>query len=35
LFCRIVAGEITEEPVDVVETYMFSHTGADDVPDCR
>ena len=32
---RIVAGEITEEPVNVVETYMFSHTGADDVPDCR
>jgi proteasome lid subunit RPN8/RPN11 len=32
---RIVDGEITEEPVEVVETYMFSHTGADDVPDCR
>jgi len=32
---RIVDGEITEESVDVVETYMFSHTGADDVPDCR
>jgi proteasome lid subunit RPN8/RPN11 len=32
---RIVDGEITEEPVDVVESYMFSHTGADDVPDCR
>jgi [CysO sulfur-carrier protein]-S-L-cysteine hydrolase len=32
---RIVDGEITEETVEVVETYMFSHTGADDVPDCR
>jgi proteasome lid subunit RPN8/RPN11 len=32
---RIVAGEVTEEPVEVVESYMFSHTGADDVPDCR
>ncbi|WP_028923431.1 Mov34/MPN/PAD-1 family protein [Pseudonocardia acaciae] len=32
---RIVDGEVTEEPVDVVESYMFSHTGADDVPDCR
>jgi proteasome lid subunit RPN8/RPN11 len=30
---RIVDGEVTEEPVDVVESYMFSHTGADDVPD--
>jgi [CysO sulfur-carrier protein]-S-L-cysteine hydrolase len=26
-------GEVTEEDVDVVESYMFSHTGADDVPD--
>jgi proteasome lid subunit RPN8/RPN11 len=32
---RIVDGEVTEEPVDVVESYMFAHTGADDVPDCR
>jgi [CysO sulfur-carrier protein]-S-L-cysteine hydrolase len=32
---RIVDGEIAEEPVNVVETYMFTHTGADDVPDCR
>ncbi|AOS62122.1 Mov34/MPN/PAD-1 family protein [Actinoalloteichus hymeniacidonis] len=32
---RIVDGQITEEPVEVVESYMFSHTGADDVPDCR
>ncbi len=30
---RIVDGEVTEEPVEVVESYMFSHTGADDVPD--
>ncbi|AHH94622.1 M67 family metallopeptidase [Kutzneria viridogrisea] len=30
---RIVDGEVTEEPVQVVESYMFSHTGADDVPD--
>jgi proteasome lid subunit RPN8/RPN11 len=32
---RIVDGEVTEEPVEVVESYMFSHTGADDVPDTR
>jgi proteasome lid subunit RPN8/RPN11 len=32
---RIIDGEITEEPVEVVESYMFSHTGADDVPDTR
>lgn len=32
---RIVAGVVTEEPVEVVESYMFAHTGADDVPDCR
>src|SRR6187431_680168 len=25
---RIVAGEVTEEPVEVVESYLFSHTGA-------
>jgi len=30
---RIVAGEVTEEPVEVVESYLFAHTGADDVPD--
>jgi proteasome lid subunit RPN8/RPN11 len=30
---RILDGEVTEEPVEVVESYMFSHTGADDVPD--
>ncbi|AUS78127.1 peptidase [Actinoalloteichus sp. AHMU CJ021] len=30
---RIVDGVVTEEQVDVVESYMFSHTGADDVPD--
>lgn len=32
---RIVEGVVTEEPVDVVESYMFAHTGADDVPDCQ
>lgn len=32
---RIVDGGVTEEPVEVVESYMFAHTGADDVPDCR
>jgi len=31
---RIVDGVVTEEDVQVVETYMFAHTGADDVPDC-
>ncbi|MGH3571257.1 MAG: Mov34/MPN/PAD-1 family protein [Pseudonocardiaceae bacterium] len=30
---RIIDGEVTEEPVEVVESYMFSHNGADDVPD--
>jgi [CysO sulfur-carrier protein]-S-L-cysteine hydrolase len=30
---RIVGGVVTEEQVEVVETYMFAHTGADDVPD--
>jgi proteasome lid subunit RPN8/RPN11 len=30
---RIVDGVVTEEQVAVVETYMFAHTGADDVPD--
>ena len=32
---RIVDGTVTEEAVEVVESYMFAHTGADDVPDCR
>lgn len=32
---RIVDGEVAEEAVEVVESYMFSHTGSDDVPDCR
>ncbi|WP_307722958.1 M67 family metallopeptidase [Gandjariella thermophila] len=32
---RIVEGVVTEEPVEVVESYMFAHTGADDIPDCR
>lgn len=32
---RIIDGEVTEEPVEVVENYMFSHTGADDIPDSR
>lgn len=30
---RIVDGVVTEEEVDVVETYMFAHTGADAKPD--
>jgi [CysO sulfur-carrier protein]-S-L-cysteine hydrolase len=30
---RIMDGVVTEEDVDVVESYMFAHTGADDVPD--
>jgi len=30
---RIVDGVVTEEEVEVVESYMFAHTGADDVPD--
>ena len=30
---QIVDGVVTEEEVEVVETYMFAHTGADDVPD--
>ncbi|MCO1653948.1 Mov34/MPN/PAD-1 family protein [Pseudonocardia humida] len=30
---RIVDGVVTEEDVDVVESYMFAHTGADDVPE--
>lgn len=31
---RIQDGEVTEEPVEVVESYMFAHTGRDDVVDC-
>ena len=30
---RIVDGVVSEEDVNVVESYMFAHTGADDVPD--
>ncbi|MDP9642030.1 proteasome lid subunit RPN8/RPN11 [Actinopolyspora lacussalsi] len=30
---RIVDGVVTEEPVEVVESYMFAHTGGDDIPD--
>ncbi|SES37759.1 M67 family metallopeptidase [Actinokineospora terrae] len=30
---RIVEGVITEEPVEVVESYRFAHTGPDDVPE--
>jgi proteasome lid subunit RPN8/RPN11 len=29
---RILDGVVTEEDVDVVESYMFAHTGADAVP---
>ena len=32
---RIVDGVVTEEQVEVVETYMFAHTGADAEPDQR
>ncbi len=32
---RILEGVAREERVQVVESYMFAHTGADDVPDCR
>ena len=32
---RIVDGEVTEEPVEIVESYMFANTGSDDVPDGR
>ena len=32
---RIIEHVVTEEPVEVVESYMFSHTGADDVPDAH
>ena len=31
---RIVDGVVTEEPVEVVQSYMFAHTGRDDTPDC-
>jgi proteasome lid subunit RPN8/RPN11 len=30
---RIVDGIITEEQIDIVESYMFSHTGRDDTVD--
>jgi [CysO sulfur-carrier protein]-S-L-cysteine hydrolase len=30
---RIVDGLVREEPVDVVESYMFAHTGRDDTVD--
>lgn len=30
---RIVDGEVTEEPVEVVTSYMFAHTGRDDTVD--
>ena len=30
---RIVAGEVSEEPVEVVTSYMFAHTGRDDTVD--
>jgi proteasome lid subunit RPN8/RPN11 len=30
---QVVNGVVTEEEVEVVESYMFAHTGADDVPD--
>ncbi|SDD72334.1 Proteasome lid subunit RPN8/RPN11, contains Jab1/MPN metalloenzyme (JAMM) motif [Actinokineospora iranica] len=29
----IVDGVITEEPIEVVESYRFAHTGPDDVPE--
>jgi len=29
---RIVDGAVTEEEVQVVQTYMFAHTGADTIP---
>jgi [CysO sulfur-carrier protein]-S-L-cysteine hydrolase len=32
---RIIDGKVSEEPIEVVESYMFSHTGADDVPDAH
>jgi proteasome lid subunit RPN8/RPN11 len=30
---RIVDGVVAEEPVEVVDSYKFAHTGSDDVPD--
>jgi [CysO sulfur-carrier protein]-S-L-cysteine hydrolase len=30
---RILDGVVTEEPVEVVESYMFAHTGRDDTVD--
>ena len=30
---RIVDGVVTEEPVQIVESYMFAHTGRDDTVD--
>lgn len=30
---RIVDGVVTEEPVEIVESYMFANTGSDDTPD--
>ncbi|MDV7356990.1 Mov34/MPN/PAD-1 family protein [Rhodococcus sp. NPDC019609] len=30
---RILDGEVTEEPVDVVQSYKFAHTSVADVPD--
>lgn len=30
---RIVDGVVTEEPVEIVESYMFAHTGRDDTVD--
>lgn len=32
---RLVDGEVSEEKIQVVESYMFAHTGSDDVPDHR
>jgi proteasome lid subunit RPN8/RPN11 len=31
---RIVDGEVTEEPVEVVQSYLFGHTPAEVVYDC-
>jgi len=30
---RIVEGVVTEEAVEVVDSYTFAHTGSDDLPD--
>ncbi|MEQ3554230.1 M67 family metallopeptidase [Pseudonocardia nematodicida] len=30
---HLVGGEVVEDELQVVESYMFSHTGSDDVPD--